>query len=268
VKKNIKILRNLFNKYANTTGPIGPVHQTFDHQTKHNEFMSVAEMMKLLKDFNVSTLQVTQKTVMQMFRAINKEILKKKAVEGAKDATMLMNSIDFEGFVESMMQLAYLLYHFDSALPPSEYLNRLFEHFRAASIKSGSNLSKLFQAAGNEDGLLVSGVLDNKLIAELNRRLALDPSLKLPDGYQKVTEKEMITSYTIPKYFQISESKRIAIEVLDGIFAKAFGTHILEPMSELKETLKARPNLRAVNKDRIMAELATAPSKNVLQAIQ
>ena len=81
------------------------------------------------------------------------------------------------------MQLAYLLYHFDSALPPSEYLNRLFEHFRAASIKSGSNLSKLFQAAGNEDGLLVSGVLDNKLIAELNRRLALDPSLKLPDGY-------------------------------------------------------------------------------------
>ena len=70
------------------------------------------------------------------------------------------------------MQLAYLLYHFDSALPPSDYMSRLFEHFRAASIKSGSNLSKLFQAAGNEDGLLVSGVLDNKLIAELNRRLA------------------------------------------------------------------------------------------------
>jgi hypothetical protein len=44
--------------------------------------MTVAEMMKLLKDFHVPPLQVPQKTVMQMFRAINKEILKKKAGEG------------------------------------------------------------------------------------------------------------------------------------------------------------------------------------------
>lgn len=54
---------------------------------------------------------------------------------------------------------------------------------------------------------------------------------------------------------------------MDEIFAKAFGTHILEPMSELRETLKARPNLKAVTKDKVMAELATAPSKNVMQAI-
>ena len=77
----------------------------------------------------------------------------------------------------------------------------------------------------------------------------------------------MITSYTIPAYFPISESKRIAIEVLDGIFAKALGTHILEPMSELKETLKARPSLKILTKDKVMADLATAPSKNVLQAL-
>lgn len=101
------------------------------------------------------------------------------------------------------MQLAYLLYHFDSALPPSDYLNRLFEHFRAAALKSGSNLSKLFQATTNEDGILVSGVMDNKLIAELNRRLAIDPNMKLPDGYQKVTEREIVTVYTIPQYFPI-----------------------------------------------------------------
>jgi hypothetical protein len=57
---------------------------------------------------------------------------------------MLMTSLDFEGFVEFLMQLAYTLYHFDSALPPSDYLNRLFDHFRSAAIKSGSNLLKLF----------------------------------------------------------------------------------------------------------------------------
>jgi hypothetical protein len=31
VKKHLKILKNLFNKYANTTGPIvSGVHQTFE----------------------------------------------------------------------------------------------------------------------------------------------------------------------------------------------------------------------------------------------
>jgi hypothetical protein len=38
---------------------------------------------------------------MQMFRAINKEILKKKANE--KDSTVLMTQLDFEGFVEFLM---------------------------------------------------------------------------------------------------------------------------------------------------------------------
>lgn len=109
--------------------------------------------------------------------------------------------------------------------------------------------------------------MDNKMVAELNRRLAYDPNTKLPDGYQKVTEREMVTSYTIPHYFPIPESKRVAIEILDEIFAKAFGTHILEPMSELKETLKARPNLKVVTRDKILSEVTTAPSKNVLQAL-
>jgi hypothetical protein len=117
-----------------------------------------------------------------MFRSINKEILKKKANDHTA-ANLLMTSLDFEGFVEFLMQLAYLLYHFDSALPPSDYLTRLFEHFRGAALKSGSNLAKLFQAANAEEGLLVSGVMDNKLIAELNRRLAMDSEYRLPDGY-------------------------------------------------------------------------------------
>lgn len=40
--------------------------------------------------------------------------------------------------------------------------------------------------------------MDNKLIAELNKRLAIDPEYKLPEGYQKVTEREIVTTYVIP----------------------------------------------------------------------
>jgi hypothetical protein len=59
-----------------------------------------------------------------------------------------------------------------------------------------------------------------------------------------VTEKEIENRYVIPAYFPISESKRVAIETLDHLLHLALGIHLLEPMSELKETLKARPLLK------------------------
>jgi hypothetical protein len=68
-----------------------------------------------------------------MFRAINKEILKKREV-GAnaqpKQQGVLMTVLDFEGFVEFLMQLAVILYSYDSAMTPAEYLQKLFDHFR------------------------------------------------------------------------------------------------------------------------------------------
>lgn len=258
----------MFTKYANTSGPIVAL-LSFEDLQKNNQLMSVSEMMKLLKDFNVSTLQAPQKMVTQMFRAINKEILKKKD-PGSGPSQSLLTSLDFEGFVEFLMQLAVHMYSYDSAMTPSEYLQKLFDHFRTAANKSGSNLLKLFQATLAEDpgsSLLVSGVLDNQLIAELNKRLAMDPDYKLPDGYVKVTEKEIENSYHIPAYFPINESKRVVIETLDYIMSKALGVHILEPMAEVRETLKARPILRQMTRDKVMSEITTATSKNVLAAL-
>lgn len=42
----------------------------------------------------------------------------------------------------------------------------------------------------------------------------------------------------------ISEAKRVAVEVLDGFLNELFGIHFLEPMSEIKEVAKAKPNLK------------------------
>ena len=57
VKKHLKVLKNLFMKYANTTGSIvNGVHMTFEEMQRLNQVMSVGEMMKLLKDFQISTL--------------------------------------------------------------------------------------------------------------------------------------------------------------------------------------------------------------------
>jgi hypothetical protein len=65
------------------------------------------------------------------------------------------------------------MYSYEQALTPVEYLNKLiFEQFKTAAVKTNSNLAKLFTQAGNEEGNNISGVMDNNLIAELNRRLA------------------------------------------------------------------------------------------------
>ena len=148
-------------------------------------------------------------------------------------------------------------------MTPAEYLQKLFEHFRDVLTKTNSSMAKLFQGT-SEEGVQVSGILDNKLIAELNRRLIQDPNYQLPDGYQKFVEKEIENKYTIPEYFPISESQRVAIEVFDGLLWSMLNIHILEPMAVVREHVRARPVMKLMAKDKIMNELTNATGKNAL----
>jgi hypothetical protein len=60
----------------------------------------------------------------------------------------LMTAIDFEGFVEFLMQIAVHLYSYDSAMTPVEYLNKLFDQF----ARSNSNIGKLFVQGNADEG--------------------------------------------------------------------------------------------------------------------
>ena len=105
-------------------------------------------------------------------------------------------------------------------------------------------------------------------MAELNRRLAIDPHYQLPDGFSKVTEKEITNVYTIPSYFPIAESTRVSVEVLDGLLNSLFGIHILEPMSQVKETVHARALvLKQMARDKVMGEIATQTNKNAISGL-
>lgn len=172
-----------------------------------------------------------------------------------------MTAIDFEGFVEFLMQIAVHIYSYDSAMAPVEYLNKLFDQFS----KSNSNIGKLFQSGNAEEGNLTSGVVDNKVLAELNRRLSQDPTYHLPDGYSKVIEREIENKYRLPDYFPIKHSKRVVVEVLDGLLNDLFGIHILEPMSEVIEHARAHPILKNMVKDKVMSEVGLNANKNALQ---
>lgn len=73
-----------------------------------------------------------------------------------------------------------------------------------------------------------------------------------------------MSKFTIPDYFKIKESKRVCVEVLDKLLADLFGVHIIEPMSEVKEIIRAKPNLKKVMNDKVMGEIATNINKNTL----
>lgn len=107
-----------------------------------------------------------------MVRLINQEILKKRDKGQAS-----LSVLEFEGFVEYLLQLAVHVYSFDAQMSPAEYLQKLFDHFKKIAQKNGSNNAKLF------DDPSQFTVGDNKLVAELNKRLSQDPSYPLPDGF-------------------------------------------------------------------------------------
>lgn len=60
-----------------------------------------------------------------MVRLINQEILKKRDKGQAS-----LSVLEFEGFVEYLLQLAVHVYSFDAQMSPAEYLQKLFDHFK------------------------------------------------------------------------------------------------------------------------------------------
>jgi hypothetical protein len=86
----------------------------------------------------------------------------------------------------------------------------------------------------------VATIGDTSVIVELNKRLAQNSNYKIPEGFLKVAEKEVISVYKIPDYFPVKRPQKIVLEILDKIFADALGVHFLEPMSEVKEVWKAK----------------------------
>ena len=62
----------------------------------------------------------------------------------------------------------------------------------------------------------------------------------MPEGYTKDLERDIIIKYEIPEYFGVDPSTKLVVELLDEVFEKALGVHLLEPQTEFREVYKAR----------------------------
>jgi hypothetical protein len=77
-----------------------------------------------------------------------------------------MMVLDFEGFVELILQISNYIYSFEADMTPGEYMQRLFDQFKKVAKAKNMPTYKLFE---NPD---IATIGDTGLLIELNKRLA------------------------------------------------------------------------------------------------
>ena len=122
-----------------------------------------------------------------------------------------------------------------SHLPPVEALKAFKSMLEDATRAMGKSVI-LF-----EDPDATSVYCDTDIVLALNKKIKTDPNYPLPEGFTKITEKELVLSYQIPAYIKIKPVRRMCVEFLDALLFNAVGIHFIEPVVSYETTVKVRP---------------------------
>ncbi|CAI2384566.1 unnamed protein product [Moneuplotes crassus] len=225
-KKYTKLLKYLFSKYANS-GYSVKAFSNFEELNKKLQTITIAEIMKMLRDHHVTNRIIGKSKVSEIVRRVQ------------PDSTPL--PLAYPVFVEFFTQLAYVIYAGPPNnlihLTPAETLIKLINFFEE-SAKSRGQSTLLYEDPD------ATSLGDKKVLDELNRRIKVNPSYSLPEGYTKVYEKDFEYEYKLPEYYEISEAQRVSISILDSLCDKLFDFHFIEPMVKYRETVKVRPTFK------------------------
>lgn len=197
-KKFSKLFKYLFDKYANS-GYSVKAFRNFEDLNKKLQTITSAELIKMLREHHVTNRIISKTKVTDVIRKIH------------PDSSPL--ALTYGLYVDFMIQLAYIIYTnspFNMIyLSPADSLVKLIKFFEEAARSKGQS-TLLY-----EDPDLTSR--GDKMLKELNRRIKVNPSYSLPEGYTKVVEKDFTYEYTLPDYYNISEGQRVSMMVLDSL---------------------------------------------------
>ena len=230
IDQHKRVFRYLFSKYANSGFSVKP-KGSFEELRHKLDTISLAEAIKMLKDHNITSNQISQVEIASLFRQVNFKILHESNVL----------SLNYPGFIEFLVQAAIHIFSKDPVYnstkkSPADYTKLLFNYFRQAAKLKGENIV-LYE---NPEATTLG---DPEVIQELTEYVTSNPSYPLPEGYKKVEEKSIKEQYTIPKHLQFPENLRICIEVMDEILNKALGVHILEPITTYEYKTRIVPTI-------------------------
>jgi len=198
-KKYSKLFKYLFNKYANS-GYSVQAFRDFEDLNKKLQTITIAEIMKMLRDHHVTNRIIGKSKVSEIIRQVQ-----------PNNAPL---PITYGLFVEFFIQLGYVIYtgppNNMSHLTPAETLTKLITFFEESARSRGQS-TLLYEDPD------ASSLGDKKVIDELNRRIKANPNYPLPEGYTKAVEKDFEYQYSILEYLEISEAKKVSTLILDQL---------------------------------------------------
>jgi len=220
-----KLFRTLFTKYANTTNI--PKKVAFDALKQKFELLTIAEFRKMLSDHGVDSAQIKNEELITLFRLINIK----------QERNDLVN-VTYDGFIEAFVQTAIKIGSKENAnLPFVELVKELKEKFRQADFEKVGEEGTMIYTDPDTAGLFPS---DKVLIKELTKKVNDDPEFIIPEGYKKVTEKDVTISYSL-QCIPANENAKICAELLDSIIFDEFSIHFIEPVVHFENKIKIRP---------------------------
>ena len=244
MKKYAKIWKFMFQRYANqaysTKG-----RSNFDDLGKKTQQINLAEITKILKDHNTYPLLISKDEIASLIRLINMH----SDTENSNDLAML----DYTQFLQFIPQLAFLCFSRPpidkSHLPSVESLKALLDQWEQATRDRGKSTT-LFEDPEQ------SSFADKELIAALDKKLAVDPSYPVPEGFRKQIEKVPLYKYSLPECAAavLSESQIVVTEVFDDILNEILGIHFLEPQVSFEIKTRIKPAIAKAKKKDDKAE--------------
>ena len=159
-----------------------------------------------------------------------------------------LSALTYRGFELLFIQMSIFMHSRPpkqlSHLPPVASIEALVQMFSTATQKRKESLI-LFEDPD------ASAIGDRELVKELNKIIETRPDYPLPEGYRRVSQREIIYKYLIPQEWGLEEDKHICLELLDEICNNIIGFHFIEPMIEYKNLTKVQPQIMKPKKSSI-----------------
>jgi hypothetical protein len=194
-------------------------------------------MTKLLKDHGMLPVYLSKDELGVLFKLVNVKM-------GNRQETQ---SVDYLSYLQMIPQVSFLSFSRPpkdlSFMPLVESLLTLLLIFRESAKAKGQSMI-LYE----DPDLAYQTADDLQLIKALNDKLKKDPNYPIPEGFIKVTEKTPVYEYKVPADIaaKISESKVIAVELLDELVNGTVGFHFLEPMVSFEDYPKVKSMVSAI----------------------
>lgn len=226
-RKYSRVFKAVFQKFSGSGFAVKKeAGSTFEWLAERKEKLTEAELVKILVLFKVVPALVTKEDVRVIMRAYCAQVAHQHE----------LSTLDFDGFVGFIGQLAFYVYS-PAALPPALRLKQLITKLRDNSKDQGISLD-LFDDPD-------AGAGDKDVARRLNALLRENPDTELPEGFRLGIEQDVEVVYCVSPILNLPESVRYSLEIVDEVLATAYGLHLLEPASRIV----SRPCAKGLRKD-------------------